>query len=31
MSIEGIEIYAIMAGKTVLTLTDDDIPYGYAL
>ncbi|MBW6465587.1 MAG: M23 family metallopeptidase [Brevefilum sp.] len=30
MSIEGIEIYAIMAGKTVLTL-DDDIPYGYAV
>jgi murein DD-endopeptidase MepM/ murein hydrolase activator NlpD len=30
LSIEGIEIYAIMAGKTVLTL-DDDIPYGYAV
>jgi murein DD-endopeptidase MepM/ murein hydrolase activator NlpD len=30
MSIEGIEIYAIMSGKTVLTL-DDDIPYGYAI
>ena len=30
ISIEGIEIYAIMAGKTVLTL-DDDIPYGYAI
>jgi murein DD-endopeptidase MepM/ murein hydrolase activator NlpD len=30
LSIEGIEIYAIMAGKTVLTL-DDDIPYGYAI
>ena len=30
LSIEGIEIYAMMAGKTVLTL-DDDIPYGYAI
>ncbi len=30
-SIEGIEIYAIMAGRIVLPLTDDDIPYGYAL
>ncbi len=30
-SIEGIEIYAIMPGLTVLPLTDDDIPYGYAL
>lgn len=30
MSIEGIEIYAILAGKTVLTL-DNDIPYGYAI
>ena len=29
-SIEGIEIYAIMAGTTVLTL-DDQIPYGYTL
>lgn len=31
LSIEGIEIYAIMAGRTVLSLGDDDIPYGYAL
>ena len=29
-SIEGIEIYAILSGKTVLTL-DDDIPYGYTV
>ena len=29
-SIEGIEIYSILNGKTVLTL-DDDIPYGYAI
>jgi murein DD-endopeptidase MepM/ murein hydrolase activator NlpD len=29
-SIEGIEIYAILSGETVLTL-DDDIPYGYTL
>jgi murein DD-endopeptidase MepM/ murein hydrolase activator NlpD len=29
-SIEGIEIYAIMSGKTVLTL-EDDRPYGYTL
>jgi len=31
MSIEGIEIYAIMGGQTVLSLTEDDIPYGYAI
>ncbi len=31
MSIEGIEIYAIMGGHTVLSLTEDDIPYGYAI
>jgi len=30
LSIEGIQIYAIMAGKTVLTL-DDHIPYGYTM
>jgi murein DD-endopeptidase MepM/ murein hydrolase activator NlpD len=30
ISIEGIEIFAILSGKTVLTL-DDDIPYGYAI
>jgi murein DD-endopeptidase MepM/ murein hydrolase activator NlpD len=30
LSIEGIEIYAIMGGKTVLTL-EDDIPYGFAV
>lgn len=30
LSIEGVEIYAIMAGKTVLTL-DDHIPYGYTV
>ena len=29
-SIEGIEIYAILSGKTVMTL-DDDIPYGYTI
>lgn len=29
-SIEGIEIYAILSGKTALTL-DDDIPYGYTI
>jgi hypothetical protein len=29
-SIQGIEIYAILSGKTVLTL-EDDIPYGYAI
>ena len=29
-SIEGIEIYAILSGRTVLTL-DDDIPYGYTV
>jgi murein DD-endopeptidase MepM/ murein hydrolase activator NlpD len=28
-SIEGIEIYAIMAGKIVLALTENDLPYGY--
>ena len=31
ISIEGIEIYAILRGHTVITLTEDDIPYGYAL
>lgn len=30
VSIQGIEIYAILAGKTVLTL-DDDRPYGYTI
>lgn len=30
LSIEGIEIYAVLSGTTVLTL-DDDIPYGYAI
>lgn len=29
-SIQGVEIYAILSGKTVLTL-EDDIPYGYAI
>jgi len=29
-SIQGIEIYAIMSGKTVLTL-EDDIPYGHTI
>lgn len=31
VSIEGIEIYAILPGHAVITLTEDDIPYGYAL
>ena len=29
-SIQGIQIYAILSGRTVLTL-DDDIPYGYTI
>lgn len=31
VSIEGIEIYAVMSGRTVMTLADDEIPYGYAI
>ena len=30
-SIEGIEIYAIMSGRVVMTLTENDLPYGFAL
>lgn len=29
-SIQGIEVYAILSGKTVLTL-EDDLPYGYTI
>jgi murein DD-endopeptidase MepM/ murein hydrolase activator NlpD len=31
MSIEGIQIYAILDGRTVLPFVEDDIPYGYAI